>query len=1099
MDVRDDARLLVELTSLRRTLLASNEPSPTAFAAQAMRDLEACGLGPVALAPDALQVVVGAAPASAEVTLALAEVRDVIALGLRARRAETTASDADDRGFRALYEDAAVGIALMGTRGQFVRANRRMCELLGYTEAELQARGYHDVTAPEYAAADAALHREMREGGRTEAVIEKELIRKDGARVWQRITIALVRDGHVPPRFVAIAEDISAAKRAEAAMAASEARLRLFVEHAPAAIALLDRELRYLEVSRRFITDYQLADQPLRGRRHYDVFPELPARWREIHQRCLAGAVEGHPGEAFIRGDGHTDWVRWEVRPWHDASGAVGGLVLFSEVLTERAQMAQALDDSEARFRAVFEQAGIGMALVDPNGGRFLAANDAVCATFGYPREVLLGMTWRDVTPPEDLAFNEAFLAPLYASQVRTLTHEKRYRHGSGRPLWGRLTLTRLDEPHRPVRLLAMVEDITERRAAVEAVQASEERLASMFALAPIGIAEGDLVTRRLTRVNSQLCAITGYSAAELCALSVRDDLTHPDDRAGVEAAVRELRAGQLAVHRGQRRYRHKDGHTVWVDVALTLIRDADGTLTRTLATIQDVTAQHAAERALRDSEARYRTLVDSLDDVVFTLDADLRVTFVNRAVSIFGFAPEALLGQPALDRLAPADHLAALELVTAGADLPPRELRVLDAAGRLRPVRVLVRPTRLGDRVTGVTGVVVDLTAHRETEEQLRAAQKMEAVGRLAGGVAHDFNNLLSVILSYTDLAVADLHAEDPLRADLKEVQAAARRAEGLTRQLLAFSRKQVLSPQLTDLHELVGGLARMLRRLIGEDVELVIADAHPDAQALIDRGQLEQVIMNLVVNARDAMPDGGRVTIATTAVELDAPTAHALALAPGPYLELTVADDGVGMDEAVRARVFEPFFTTKGVGKGTGLGLAMVYGMVRQSGGAVAVDSAPGHGARFHIYLPAHAADDTAEPTRPISVVARGSGAVLVIEDEPALRNVIRRVLTAAGYQVAVAADASEARLLAARLGERLRLVLSDVILPGANGPTIVAELRQAVPDLAVIFMSGYTDDALARFGMAERDFLRKPFDLKLLTARVRQALDAVQPRRP
>jgi two-component system cell cycle sensor histidine kinase/response regulator CckA len=190
----------------------------------------------------------------------------------------------------------------------------------------------------------------------------------------------------------------------------------------------------------------------------------------------------------------------------------------------------------------------------------------------------------------------------------------------------------------------------------------------------------------------------------------------------------------------------------------------------------------------------------------------------------------------------------------------------------------------------------------------------------------------------------------------------------------------------------------------------------------------------------------------------------------------------------------MFEPFFTTKGVGKGTGLGLAMVYGIVRQSGGAVAVDSAPGHGARFHIYLPAHAADDAAEPTRPISVVARGSGAVLVIEDEPALRNVIRRVLTAAGYQVAVAADASEARLLAARLGERLRLVLSDVILPGANGPTIVAELRQAVPDLAVIFMSGYTDDALARFGMAERDFLRKPFDL-----RVRQALDAVQPRRP
>ncbi len=863
-------------------------------------------------------------------------------------------------------------------------------------------------------------------------------------------------------------------------------------------------------------------------------------------------------------------------------------------------------------FRAVFEQADIGMALVDPASGQLLTVNDQLCAILGRTREELLGLGWSDLTPAEDIAGIHAFLAPILTGAARTLTRELRYRHPSGELGWGRLRVTCLDAPA-PPRLLGMFDDITAPRAALEALRASEERLATMFALAPIGIAEGDVIARRMIRVNPQLCAITGYTADELCAISVVDELTHPDDRAELEAAMRRLLAGELRSHRGERRYLHKDGHTVWVSVTLCLSRDAAGQLTRTLAIIEDITerrdrearlqvytsalfaaanaivitdpqgtimacnpAIHAltgytpdeligrhprlfrsgrqsdafyrtlwetvlegqvwhgelvnrrkdgglytedmtitpvrdgagqvthlvaikqdvtrrgeAERALRASEGRYRTLVDNLEDVVFTLDAALQLTFVNRAVESFGFTPDELLGQPVLERLFPTDHVVALALIADGAERPPRELRAVDASGRARPVRVVLRPTREAGAFVGVTGVIVDLTARREIEEQLRAAQKMEAVGRLAGGVAHDFNNLLSVIMSYTDLAIADLHQEDPLSADLKEVQAAARRAEGLTRQLLAFSRKQVLSPEPCDLYELVTGIARMLQRLIGEDVKLVIERDHPSAQTLIDRGQVEQVIMNLVVNARDAMPDGGRVTIATRAVELDAPTAHALELSPGTYLELSVADTGVGMDEAVRARVFEPFFTTKGVGKGTGLGLSMVYGIVRQSGGAITVDSAPGRGARFRIYLPTHAAASADELLRPAARAPRGHGAVLVIEDEAALRNVIRRVLTGAGYEVALAADADEARAQASQLGGRLRLILSDVILPGPNGPTLVDELRQGNPDLAVIFMSGYTDDALARLGVLEREFLRKPFDLKVLTARVGDAL--------
>ncbi|MBL8620543.1 MAG: PAS domain S-box protein [Myxococcales bacterium] len=871
-------------------------------------------------------------------------------------------------------------------------------------------------------------------------------------------------------------------------------------------------------------------------------------------------------------------------------------------------------------FRAVFEEAGIGMAMVDPTSGRFLTVNDQLCETLGRTRAQLLALGWSDVTPAEDIASIHAFLAPIVAGTARTLTRELRYHHPGGEQRWARLTVTRLDAP-RPPRLFGLLEDVTSARAAIDALRASEERLATMFALAPIGIAEGDVIARRMTRVNAQLCAITGYTAEELCSISVVDQLTHPDDRAELEVAMRRLLKGELRSHRGERRYVHKDGHTVWVSVTLCLTRDPAGQLTRTLAIIEDIserrareatlqvytsallaaanaimitdpqgtimacnpamttltgydaeeligchprlfrsgrqsaefyralwdtvlsgqvwhgelvnrrkdgglytedmtitpvrddagavthlvaikqdaTARGETEQALRASEARYRTLVDNLEDVVFTLDAALQLTFVSRAVESFGYTADELLGQPVLERLFPFDHPAALALIADGAERPPRELRAVDASGRARPVRVVLRPIRAGGGLVGVTGVLVDLTARREIEEQLRAAQKMEAVGRLAGGVAHDFNNLLSVIMSYTDLAIADLHQEDPLSADLKEVQAAARRAEGLTRQLLAFSRKQVLSPEPCDLYDLVTGIARLLQRLIGEDVKLVIERDHPSAQTLVDRGQIEQVIMNLAVNARDAMPDGGRVTIATTAVDLDAPTAHALELAPGPYLELSVADTGTGMDEAVRARVFEPFFTTKGVGKGTGLGLSMVYGIVRQSGGAITVDSEPGHGARFRIYLPIHTGADADEPARPAPRVPRGQGAVLVIEDEVALRNVIRRVLTNAGYEVALAADAFEARTQARLLGDRLRLILSDVILPGPNGPTLVDELRQGNPDIAVIFMSGYTDDALARLGVLEREFLRKPFDLKLLTARVGDALVRASPATP
>ena len=397
------------------------------------------------------------------------------------------------------------------------------------------------------------------------------------------------------------------------------------------------------------------------------------------------------------------------------------------------------------------------------------------------------------------------------------------------------------------------------------------------------------------------------------------------------------------------------------------------------------------------------------------------------------------------------------------------------------------------GGAVTHFVAIKNDVSARNRAAEGLRVAQRLEAVGQLAGGVAHDFNNLLSVILSYTELAVDDLRAGDPLRADLEQVVAAARRAAVLTRQLLAFSRRQVLEPEAIDVDELLADLAQMLGRLIGETIAFEVNAGESRHPTHADRGQLEQVVMNLVVNARDAMPGGGTLTVETATVQLDVERARSLAVAPGVYVELAVRDTGTGMDEATRARIFEPFFTTKAVGKGTGLGLAMAHGIVKQSGGGIEVESAPGRGSTFRVYLPLSEGDAPPPPSeRRASERSRGHESVLVVEDEPVLRVLVRRMLVTAGYRVEVAANAGDALLYCERHGKELDLLLTDLVMPGMDGCQLADRLAPLCPGARVLFMSGYSGDVLERHDLTGRAFLPKPFDVATLTGKVRQVLD-------
>ena len=382
-----------------------------------------------------------------------------------------------------------------------------------------------------------------------------------------------------------------------------------------------------------------------------------------------------------------------------------------------------------------------------------------------------------------------------------------------------------------------------------------------------------------------------------------------------------------------------------------------------------------------------------------------------------------------------------------------------------------------------------------RESEGQLRQAQKMEAVGRLAGGVAHDFNNVLSVILTYGELMFTELKVGDPMREDVDEIRKAAKRAADITRQLLMFSRQQVLEPRILDLNDVLVGMNRMLRRLLGEDVELILQTAPTLGRVRVDRGSIEQVIMNLVMNARDAMPTGGKLTMQTANVDLDGQYARAhLGVSAGPHVMLAMIDTGVGMDKATQARIFEPFFTTKGKDKGTGLGLSTAFGIVQQSGGSIWVYSELGRGTTFKIYLPR--AEGMLDSSRPQAdpTTLRGSETILLVEDEDQVRVVARNILRRSGYEVIEARSGEEALALAERYGGTIQLLLSDVVMPQMSGPDLAKQLAAARPLMKVLFMSGYTDDSVVRHGILQADvaFLQKPITPDLLTRKVRAVID-------
>jgi len=645
--------------------------------------------------------------------------------------------------------------------------------------------------------------------------------------------------------------------------------------------------------------------------------------------------------------------------------------------------------------------------------------------------------------------------------------------------------------------------------------------------IAQLRAALGRLKAEGVEDIRSWLDAHPDFVAETARMISVVDvndatlDLYEVEDRASIRGSLdrrldvqdpvvrASLRENILAIWEN-RRYSEMESSAVSrsgrrFDIEIRVyIPPADDPYPFMLVSVLDVSQRKKAEAALLESEERYRTLVESLGEGIVVIDRELGITFANPAAeAILGAGTSALQGSALRDFLHPEagpGERESVESWTRGS-AGTAEIPIVRPDGQVRSVLMTATPRRdKAARFTGSFCTMRDVTEARRTEaalrrseDQLAQSQKMEAVGRLAGGIAHGFNNLMTVMRGYADLVEDSLPRTDPSRDDVREIKRAIDRAADLTSQLLAFSRKQVLEPRVINPNDIVRRMEKILPIIIGEDIELVTF-LHPEAgNVRADPGQIEQVLMNLAANARDAMPRGGTLTFRTGNVSFPPAPDHP-EIRPGSYVMLSVTDTGAGMSPETLSRVFEPFFTTKEIGKGTGLGLATVYGIITQSGGTITCASEPGRGTEFTIFLPLVTEEATAD-SGPAGEewAGTGHGTILLVEDESAVRMFARSVLSKKGYTVLEAGSGPEALAAAASAPGDIDLLLTDVVMPQMSGPEVGRRLKEKQPRLRVLYMSGYSYDLVAKHGILDphADLIRKPFDAQILLTRLREAL--------
>jgi len=756
---------------------------------------------------------------------------------------------------------------------------------------------------------------------------------------------------------------------------------------------------------------------------------------------------------------------------------------------------------SEEQYRLLFQANPNPMWVCDIGSYRFLAVNDAAVEHYGYSRDEFLSMTVGDVHP-EEIPFIERQDSSLNRNAASSSREVWKHVKKNGVTIDVEIISQAIEFQGREA-LLVLSHDITAIRNAEAALRENREQLQLLLDSSAEAIFGLDL-SGACTFCNAAAIRILGYaSAQELLGEDMHATIHHrrADGSSYLETdcqIYRALRAGKPA-HSGDDLFWRADGSSFPVEYwSHPVVRDE--VVVGAVVTFFDITQKKEAEEALRRTEAQHQSIIEGAPYGIYRADSRGNLLMVNPAlVTMLGYESEADLLQLASSAAIfykPEDSVCQPEKYSSGQDTVGVEANLKRKDGVHLTVRLSGRRIRSEDEETGYEVFVENITEQRHLERQLLQAQKMEAVGQLAGGVAHDFNNLLMVINGFAQLIRDSANDPEKITQYATQINEAGTKAASVTKQLLAFSRSQVQDLKVLDVNVLISDLGEMLPRFLGEDVEMVVSPYREACLVYADQAQIEQVIMNLVLNARDAMPRGGRVTIAAERVHLDQSyfASHDVRMEAGHYIMLSVTDTGCGIDPAIRARVFEPFFTTKERGKGTGLGLATVYGIVKQSAGLVWVYSEVGQGTAFKVYLPeAQREIQVANKPAVFESELRGSETILIVEDEKGIRDVTCGYLRAKGYQVLQAPNPAEALRMLSEAKEPIHLILTDMIMPGGSGPELASSVRSMGLQLPVIFMSGYADRSLDKEALgSESIFLQKPFSLTTLAAAVRSALE-------
>lgn len=791
-----------------------------------------------------------------------------------------------------------------------------------------------------------------------------------------------------------------------------------------------------------------------------------------------------------------------------DTMSALASAVI-SEI--ERRAAERAAHDTQLRLvaertlaHAVQHQMPVGVVVAESPSGRLVSVNAQMTSIFRMPFAPA-----PDLKSHEWIGFREngtrltALEWPLARTVITSLptpAEEIHIQRGDGSDGFIRMSSAPVvDEDGKVVAAVAVVVDVTDQRKAERAVRTTDERFKFVARATTDVIWDWDVKTNAVVW-NDSVQTVFGHKQNKIYPeIQWWYDHIHPSDRDRVIAGLHGVLEHGGSSWSDQYRYQRADGSYANVMDRGYIARDGTGAPVRMIGAITDITERTRSEAAIRFQAQ----LLNAVQQAVVATDPEGIVIFWNKfAENLYGWSATEAVGKT-IQELTPSpflrEHEAEIGHRAAAGESWTGEFLVQGKSGKPFPALLTTAPVNdSSGNVLGFVRVSIDLTERRNLEEQFRQSQKMDAVGRLAGGIAHDFNNLLTVIRLNTEIILEGLDPTDPRSDDVKQIRSAAERASSLTRQLLAFSRKQILQPRVLDMNSVVGTVEPMLRRLIGEDITIV-SQCSARGYVVADPGQLEQVLVNLVVNARDAMPQGGRISIETDNVALDETytSEHAPVIA-GHYVMLAVTDNGIGMSRETREHAFDPFFTTKEAGKGTGLGLATVYGIVKQSGGYVWIYSEPGLGTTLKLYFPevsaATAFLSSGEKQAADQRGKHGSETILLVEDEEAVRGLTCRILERQGYRVIPAQHGRDAMEIASREEGRIDLVLTDVVMPGMNGRGLVERLVGIRPTIKSLYMSGYTDDDIIRRGFIEpsKSFLQKPFTSDALLQTVRKVLD-------